>query len=417
MDATFKRFWALCALCLVTTAVHGATFKTANFVVNASSDDLARRVANCAEYWRRDLAIQWLGQPLPNWYQPCPITVQAGQMGAGGQTTFTFENGEVYGWKMQVQGTVERILDSVIPHEVNHTIFASYFRRPLPRWADEGAATLFEHESEQAHQTQRLNRVLNTAKRIPLQELLTIREYPPDMQDVLTLYAEGYSLAGFLVGSKGEQGRQVYIRFLEDAHQMGWEQAIERHYGFASVAHLEQQWTRWIVAGSPPLQPVGQALAQAETPRTDAQRGTEPQNGTGTGTLTAAGASAPQTQIASAAADRDLVIRSQSPSANETIPALTAIDRAPAALPGIPRQLRTARPHEVNQTSITPQTMPPMQTASAASAYPRTEDFHPRALRQTGTQAASVAPRLSPTTDGIATDPHAKYYSFPEARR
>jgi hypothetical protein len=162
MDAMRSRFSGRCALILIVALAHGAlgaqhqacaaTFRTANFVVNAPSDDIARRVANCAEYWRRELAIQWLGQTMDNWYRPCPISVKVGQMGASGQTTFTFENGEVHSWKMHVQGSLERVLDSVVPHEVNHTIFASYFRRPLPRWADEGAATLFEHESEQAVQ-------------------------------------------------------------------------------------------------------------------------------------------------------------------------------------------------------------------------------------------------------------------------
>ena len=104
---------------------------------------------------------------------------------------------------MAIQGTEERILDSVLPHEISHMIFASYFRRPLPRWADEGAATLVEHESERLRQTKLLDQVIRTSKRIPLRQLLNIKEYPENMQDVLTLYAEGYSLADYLVQQKG----------------------------------------------------------------------------------------------------------------------------------------------------------------------------------------------------------------------
>jgi len=411
MDAISKRFLVLCTLCLFASSAQAATFKTANFVVTASTDEIARRVANCAEYWRHELAIQWLGQPLPkNWYQPCPISVQVGQMGAGGQTTFTFENGEVYGWKMQVQGTLERVLDSVIPHEVNHTIFATHFRRPLPRWADEGAATLFEHESEQARQMQLLNRVITTSRRIPLNDLLTIREYPTDMQDVLTLYAEGYSLAGYLVGSKGEQGRQVYIRFLEDAHQMGWEKAIHRHYGYTSIALLEQQWTGWIVAGSPPLSTPGTAIAQNET------------------TANAVTTASPTASPVATAANDDVVIRSQSPTAEsqpveepltEPLPALTGIDRAPAVLRSIPRQLRAARPQaeeEVSASSTAGQRTLAGES-KGPTKWPRPEDFHPRALRQPGTEHAAPVSHLSPTAGDITTDPDAKYYSFPEARR
>jgi len=426
MDAIYKRFWVLCTLCLFASSAQAATFRTANFVVTASTDEIARRVANCAEYWRHELAIQWLGQPLPkNWYQPCPISVQVGQMGAGGQTTFTFENGEVYGWKMQVQGTLERVLDSVIPHEVNHTIFATHFRRPLPRWADEGAATLFEHESEQARQMQLLNRVITTSRRIPLNDLLTIREYPSDMQDVLTLYAEGYSLAGYLVGSKGEQGRQVYIQFLEDAHKMGWEKAIQRHYGYPSIALLEQQWTGWIIAGSPPLSTPGTAIAQNEP------------------TANAVTTASPAASRVVSATNEDVVIRSQSPDAespdakspatesqsaeepvSNPLPALTGIDRAPAVLRAIPRQLRAARPQEVEEVTISSaagQRTTGQRTVAGQSKqpqkWPRPEDFHPRALRQAGAEYAVPVSNLSPTAGDITTDPDAKYYSFPEARR
>lgn len=244
-----------------------ARFETDNFIVTAPTEQFARQVAEAAEYFRHELAIEWLGEALPgNWSSKCPIKCKVGQIGAGGATTFTFNNGEVYGWHMSIQGTEERILDSVLPHEVSHMIFASHFRRPLPRWADEGAATLVEHESERLRQTKLLNQVIRTSKRIPLRQLLNIKEYPKDMQDVLTLYAEGYALADYLVQQKGDRGKQVYLDFLDDAHRHGWDTAFEKHYG-TTVAAVEQEWTGWVMAGSPPLTPTGQALvAVADAP-------------------------------------------------------------------------------------------------------------------------------------------------------
>ena len=105
---------------------------------------------------------------MPTWAEPCPITVQVGDhMGAGGATSFMFERGEVYGWRMTIQGSLERVLDSVLPHEVTHTIFATHFRRPLPRWADEGACTTVEHASERAKQQTMLVDQLRTAEGSP----------------------------------------------------------------------------------------------------------------------------------------------------------------------------------------------------------------------------------------------------------
>lgn len=240
---------ALCAWLLATSFALAAEHRTANFVAIAPTPELAKEVAFTAEQWRDRLAVEWLGKKLPKWSRPCPIQVKVGQIGAGGATTFNFDGGEVYGWRMNVQGTRERILDSVIPHEVSHTVFASHFRRPLPRWADEGAATLAEAEVEQRRQDLHLKQVWN-ANKIPLQSLLSMTEYPSDMRDVMTLYAQGYSLADYLVQKRG---RPQYLRFLDAAEKDGWEAALRKYYGIEGVNALEGQWGKWVVAGSPDL--------------------------------------------------------------------------------------------------------------------------------------------------------------------
>jgi hypothetical protein len=129
----------------------GARQQSPNFIVETPDPKLAAQIAQAAEKYRRDLAVEWLGKAMPNWSQPCVMTVQVGpQLGAGGATTFVFDKGEVFGWRMSIQGPVERIFDSVLPHEITHMVFASHFRRPLPRWADEGGATSVEHQSERS---------------------------------------------------------------------------------------------------------------------------------------------------------------------------------------------------------------------------------------------------------------------------
>ena len=252
MDARLLR---ITIACVGVTCFTGANYRSANFVVTAPTADIARQVGMTAEECRKDLAHSWVGYELPRWNRPCPIFVKVGQIGAGGQTRFKFETGadgvtHVFGWDMQVQGTLERVLDSVIPHEVSHTIFASHFRRGLPRWADEGAATLSEHESERNRQLLLLGQVLRSGKPIPLRKLFAMKEYPRQMRDVLTLYAEGYSLAEFLVQ---QQGRQRYMKFLEDGHKHGWTNAIRANYRHTDIESLEKQWRGWFMAGSPRL--------------------------------------------------------------------------------------------------------------------------------------------------------------------
>jgi hypothetical protein len=272
-----RRVRVLVAL-LLAPALMGATYqsKGRNFVVTAPTPEIAKQVGETAEIYRKELAIEWLGYELPRWSAPCPIKVKVGQLGAGGATTFSFfpnaqGSAEVCNWDMNIQGSLERILDSVLPHEVSHTIFACHFRRPLPRWADEGAATLAEHESERRRQELTVTQVIKTSKRIPLKNLLNIKDYPRDMQDVLTLYAEGYSLADLLVR---EGGRARYLKFLGDAHQRGWEQAIRAHYGYRGVDELEKRWQDWVIAGSPEIElPKGQMLADASNQKRPAEQG------------------------------------------------------------------------------------------------------------------------------------------------
>ena len=169
---SFPRSALLIGLCRVLSARSlrraAAGYKTTNFVVSAPTPQLAKEIGDTAEVCRRQLAIEWLGEEMPPWSKPCPINAQvAPNLGAGGATSFVFDRGEVFGWQMNIQGSRERMLDSVLPHEVTHTIFASHFRQPLPRWADEGACTTVEHRSEIAKQERMLIEFLKTGRGIP----------------------------------------------------------------------------------------------------------------------------------------------------------------------------------------------------------------------------------------------------------
>lgn len=264
MDALFR-----CVLVIGALASVGAGFRTPNFIVEAPTAEFAKQVGEAAEIYRRELAIEWTGKPLPgNWKYPCPINVKVGAMGAGGATTFNFQGGEVYGWKMEIQGCEQRILDSVLPHEINHTIFASHFRRPLPRWADEGAASLIEHDSERNRLREIHTRVMGTKRKIPLKSLLEIKNYPQDKQDVLTLYAEGHSLADFLI-RQGDKPR--YLQLMAMAHERGWETALKHLYGYSSISELEKEWDGWVMAGSQELPKGIQLAGNAKGPTIRAQ--------------------------------------------------------------------------------------------------------------------------------------------------
>jgi hypothetical protein len=231
------------------TACAAAGYKTRNFTVSAPTPELAKEIGDAAEAWRKQLSIEWLGKEMPPWSKSCPINAKLAP-GAGGATSFVFDRGEVFGWKMNIQGTRERILDSVLPHEVTHTIFASHFRQPLPRWADEGACTTVEHRSEIAKQERNLIQYLKTGRGIPFKQMFAMKDYPAD---VMPLYAQGHSTAQWLIESRG---KQAFLTFLADGmRDENWDRAVHQHYGFDSLPSMQLAWNDWVKQGRPRLTP------------------------------------------------------------------------------------------------------------------------------------------------------------------
>jgi hypothetical protein len=219
-----------------------------NFRVYARSEAFANEVARVAEETRKQLAIHWLGQNIPNWPEPCPLMVNdSPNLPASGVTKYTLVGGGVANFQMTVSGTQERIVDSVLPHEITHTILASHFAtlgKPVPRWADEGACTTVEHLSERSKHDTMLVRYLGEGRGIPFATLFTLREYPADM---MPLYAQGYSLSSFLIA---QGGPRRFVQFLERGMQTeDWVSAIDEYYQYPRLGKLQVAWNRWVSDG------------------------------------------------------------------------------------------------------------------------------------------------------------------------
>ena len=222
MDA--RKVFYLIGLIILGTGINdvvaqGQLFQvtTDNFVIKAPDPVLAKKAARLAEQYRSELSVEWLGYELPRWDERCPVTI-AMDLNAYGETSFGFVGGshdgsvkaKPVGWEMKIFGPPDRVLDAVLPHEITHTIFASYFGRPLPRWADEGACTTVEHESERAKNHEMLYRFLKArpSRGIPFNRMFLMKRYP---DDYLPLYAQGYSVAKFLIRARGKQHFVKYV--------------------------------------------------------------------------------------------------------------------------------------------------------------------------------------------------------------
>ncbi|MEM8735326.1 MAG: hypothetical protein AAGG44_13930, partial [Planctomycetota bacterium] len=226
---------------------------TQNFIIFAQSKRMAEQVAEAAEFFRRELAIHWLGEELRPWSQRCPIHVTASpNLGASGETTFAPVSTGVGNWRMVVNGTEERVLDSVLPHEISHTILATHFAkyaqqgRFVPRWADEGACTTVEAEVEKKKHRHFLNQFLQTGRGLAFKKMFALKEYP---NDILPLYAQGHSAVQFLIDQSSPRD---FIRFLDDGMaSANWQAALRKHYKYGTIGQFQMLWNQWLAEGSP----------------------------------------------------------------------------------------------------------------------------------------------------------------------
>ena len=158
---------------------------------------------------------------------------------AGGLTSFGFAQGRVTDQSMSVEGRLDRILASAIPHEVTHTVFAAFFGGPMPRWADEGASLLSEDLRERRRHDKISLDLLARRGDMTLGRLFRVEDYPSDL---MGFYGQGYSISRFLVEMGG---RPRFLQFVKDGLRTGWDPATKTHYGLADVRELDRAWRSW----------------------------------------------------------------------------------------------------------------------------------------------------------------------------
>ena len=140
---------------------------------------------------------------------------------------------------IKVEGRLDRILASALPHEITHTIFAAYFGGPMPRWADEGASLLSEDRVEKDRHDRIVHDLLRKRAELPLRTLFAMEDYP---RDLMGFYGQGYGVSKFLIAIGG---RPRFLAFVKDGQAQGWDAASASHYGLADCRELDRAWRSW----------------------------------------------------------------------------------------------------------------------------------------------------------------------------
>lgn len=219
--------WAL----LLGLSLHPQTLRAQNFICS----DL--ELQHAAEVARDRSANFWSGHPLPGpWYQPCPIEWSGSQRSGQGVTRYRLAEGEVFGWQMTVLGDRNTVLRDVLPHEVDHAVRASLVRRALPRWLDEGCASVAESAPSHAQLRSQLRL---SRRRILTSETIDAMSYPTSSTSTQQLYAEGFSLVEYLLL---QRPRSDLLRVQQAERPLS--QSLPAVYQ-VELPQLLADWTNW----------------------------------------------------------------------------------------------------------------------------------------------------------------------------
>jgi len=223
-----------------------------NIVVHGPSHPRAEIIRNHAEKIRREAFSTLLGENHPKpWLVRCEIHVHESTEAftdavggppaeARGATSLEFSGDRVVTRRIDVMGDGPATVPDSIDHELVHVVLADHFvHAPPPRWADEGLALLFDtHEKQHFHEAD-----FKEAQRRGLawtaSELVAMEEYPADTARQRIFYGQSASLVRWLVARRDAA---TFIRFLDDAADVGMEAALSRHYGIDSLASVSSAW-------------------------------------------------------------------------------------------------------------------------------------------------------------------------------
>ncbi len=245
------------------------THRSTSFIVYAPTPTMARAIAAEAEYQRAEQTKVWLGKELPAWEKQCEIRYAPPTGGAGtGVCVFSYGKAKdgspaLATSRIELNGGFLDVLTSSLPCQVMHVVMHSHFGTVIPRWADEGLATMVKPVELQTQQDEYCRQILNAGRGIRLSKLLPMKSYP---KDTLTLYSEGHSIVRFLVAQKVTvgapflkdlphlgrlfkyvaNGQQQFLIFLhigmENNTPESWNSAAKTVYGYENVDALEQAW-------------------------------------------------------------------------------------------------------------------------------------------------------------------------------
>ena len=211
----------------------------------------AAEIASECERLCDELRQKWLQAKTPaGWSKRCDVVLHAttasylaavgrGGKGTRGSSLLQYDRHGVSTRRIDLLAEPAGAALSALPHELTHVVLADRFgQRQLPRWADEGLATMADSAEKQRLHHVDLERGIAAGHVPRMADLLFTSEYPAAHKRAV-YYGASLSLVQFL--STLDHPQRV-LEFIERSMEAGHTAALREVYDIPSVTELERRW-------------------------------------------------------------------------------------------------------------------------------------------------------------------------------
>ena len=244
----------LASIFLAPTAEAAGFVHNENFTVftpaqpsQQAADEYATALLEKAEHYRKQIAIEWLGEELPPSIGQTIVNVSFSARRDQGHTWAKDQPNRKY-HTLYLVGSPTQDLDSLLAHEMVHVVLATRYPHPerLPAWLEEGIACRYDNRERRATR-ERIVKWLERTANWP--QLLTVLDEPNISSHDQSAYAVCATLTDMLLA---RSGKETLIKFGQTGQQLGWDRALRQHYGIHDVGQLQADWQLWVTRATSP---------------------------------------------------------------------------------------------------------------------------------------------------------------------
>jgi hypothetical protein len=216
----------------------------------------ASEIARLAEQARTTTFEKWSGPAGATWSPRCDLWLHSTAAeyakitekpaNSPGHSSVGIKGGQVVARRIDLHCDDTTLADVTLPREVAYVAIAEMFAdQPLPRWAEIGMTTLSGSAADVSRYLRAMPSLLRDRKLIPVHDLLKATDFP-SAEKITAYYVGSVSLVDYLVRLKGPKAFALYLR---ESPRRGYEDALQRHYGFKDAKELQEKWLK-SVAGN-----------------------------------------------------------------------------------------------------------------------------------------------------------------------